>query len=90
VYGGLLATLMDEAFARCCVPFLPNNIGVTASLTLSYKALVHVEQYIVLYTERVKVEGRKAWLKGNITPLPAGNEKPPVLVEASSLFMSPR
>ncbi|KAH8768380.1 HotDog domain-containing protein, partial [Diaporthe sp. PMI_573] len=89
-HGGLLATLMDEAFARCCAPFLPHNVGVTASFTLDYKAPVHVTQYIVLHAEIVNVEGCKAWLQGYITPLPASNEKPLVLVEASSLFVSPR
>jgi len=88
-HGGLLATLMDEAFARCA-PFLPHNVGATASFTLDYRAPVHVTQYIVLHAEIVNVEGRKAWLQRYITPLPASNEKPPVLVEASSLFVSPR
>lgn len=89
-HGGLLATLMDEAFARCCAPFLPHNVGVTASFTINYKAPVLVAQYIILHAEIVDVEGRKAWLQGHITPLPASNEKPPVLVEASSLFVCPR
>lgn len=89
-HGGLLATLMDEAFARCCAPFLPHNVGVTASFTIDYKAPVLVAQHIVLHAEIVNVEGRKAWLQGHITTLPASNEKPPVLVEASSLFVSPR
>ncbi|KAH8783265.1 HotDog domain-containing protein [Diaporthe sp. PMI_573] len=59
-YGGLLATLMDEAFAHYYVPFLPHNVRVTASFTLDYKVPVYVIQYIVLHAKIVNVEGRKA------------------------------
>ena len=58
IHGGLLATLTDEAFARCCAPVLTNNIGVTASLTLNYNAPVHIGQYNALRMEIVKVKGR--------------------------------
>ncbi|KAL1638796.1 hypothetical protein SLS58_008610 [Diplodia intermedia] len=92
VHGGLLATLLDEGLARCCFPALPNKIGMTASLTINYKAPCRAGQFIVLRAETTKVEGRKAWVKGRLETLvdEAAGETPLVLDEAEALFIEPR
>ncbi|KAG9205909.1 hypothetical protein G6514_006186 [Epicoccum nigrum] len=91
IHGGLLGTLLDEGLARCCFPALPNKVGVTASLNISYKAPCMANQIVVLVAETTKVEGRKAWVKGRLETLPKNeDEKPVVLTEAEALFIEPR
>ncbi|KAJ4983693.1 thioesterase superfamily protein [Stagonosporopsis vannaccii] len=91
VHGGLLGTLLDEGLARCCFPALPNKVGVTASLNITYKAPCMANQIVVLVAETTKVEGRKAWVKGRLETLPkTEGEKPVVLTEAEALFIEPR
>lgn len=92
VHGGLLATLLDEGLARCCFPALPNKVGVTASLNMTYKAPCMAGQVIVLRAETTKVEGRKAWVKGRLETLAdeSKDEKSVVLTEAEALFIEPR
>ncbi|KAJ8108275.1 hypothetical protein OPT61_g8281 [Boeremia exigua] len=91
VHGGLLGTLLDEGLARCCFPALPNKVGVTASLNITYKAPCMANQIVVLVAETTKVEGRKAWVKGRLETLPKEEgEKPVVLTEAEALFIEPR
>ncbi|KAE8355579.1 HotDog domain-containing protein [Aspergillus coremiiformis] len=90
VHGGLLATLLDEAMARCCFPALPNKVGVTANLSIDYRRPAMAEAYAVLRAETVKVEGRKAWVEARIETLPKEGEDPVVLVEAKALFVEPK
>lgn len=92
VHGGLLATLLDEGLARCCFPALPKRVGVTASLKVDYKAPAPAGAYVVLRAETVKVEGRKAWVKGRVETLvdEEAGEVPTVLCEAEALFVEPR
>ncbi|KAJ5140154.1 hypothetical protein N7448_003562 [Penicillium atrosanguineum] len=90
VHGGLLATLLDEGFARCCFPALPNKIGVTANLNIDYRAPAMANSYVALRAETVRVEGRKAWVEGRIETLPEEGKEPVVLVEAKALFIEPK
>lgn len=90
VHGGLLATLLDEGLARCCFPALPNKVGVTANLSIDYRAPAMADSYTVLRAETVKVEGRKAWVEGRIETLPTDGKEPVVLVEAKALFIEPK
>lgn len=62
----VLATILDEALARTAFLGLPNQIGVTATLNISYKKPTFADQYVVVRTELVEVKGRKAWSKGRI------------------------
>lgn len=48
---------------------LPSKIGVTATLSLSYKKPTFAEQYLVMRTETVDVKGRKVWVKGRVETL---------------------
>ncbi|WAQ82617.1 hypothetical protein PtA15_2A934 [Puccinia triticina] len=88
VHGGLLATICDEGLAALAFSNLPNMIGVTASLKLSYKKSVLANQFIILRSwlpgDRAP-NGRKVWADGRIENL-AGD----VLVEAESLFVEPK
>ena len=92
VHGGLLATLLDEGLARCCFPALPNRIAVTASLKVDYKKPCPSEAFAVLKATTIKVEGRKAWVKGRIESLvdPNGPGEPVVYAEAEALFVEPK
>ncbi|KAJ5759956.1 Adenylyl-sulfate kinase [Penicillium odoratum] len=88
VHGGVLATLLDEALARCCFPVLPNKVGVTANLNIDYRAPVMANSYVVLRARTKMVEGRKAWVEGRIETLDENGVG--LLVEATALFIEPR
>lgn len=91
IHGGFLATMLDEGLARCCFPVLPFNIGMTAKLEVNYKAPAMADQYLVLRATTVKVEGRKAWVEGQIETLPTdADQQPTVLATASALYISPK
>ncbi|KAL5337634.1 thioesterase family protein [Aspergillus crustosus] len=105
IHGGLLATLFDEALARCCFAALPNKIGVTANLSVDYRAPAGADQCFVLWAEVVRVEGRKVWGRGTFETLPVGQdgvgevygdevgeggEGGLLVAEATALFIEPR
>lgn len=90
VHGGYLATMLDEGLARCCFGALPHNIAVTANLNIDYRKPTPAGSFLVLKAETVKVEGRKAWVKGHIETLQEPGEKPIILAEATGLFISPK
>ncbi|ODH48334.1 hypothetical protein GX48_05535 [Paracoccidioides brasiliensis] len=90
VHGGLLATVLDEALARCCFPALPNGIGVTANLNIDYRSPAPAGSFFVVRAETVKAEGRKAWVEGRIETLPEEGREPVVVAEAKALFVEPR
>lgn len=91
VHGGLLSTILDEGLARCCFPALPNKIGVTANLNINYRKPTRADQYLLLRAKTTKVEGRKAYVEGQIESLPLHVSDTPVkLVEASALFIEPK
>ncbi|KAJ5160304.1 uncharacterized protein N7482_007308 [Penicillium canariense] len=90
IHGGMLATLLDEGFARCCFAALPNKVGVTANLNIDYRAPAMANSYVALRAKTVKVEGRKAWVEGRIETLPDDGKEPVVLVEAKALFIEPK
>ncbi|KAM0749748.1 Thioesterase/thiol ester dehydrase-isomerase [Meredithblackwellia eburnea MCA 4105] len=85
VHGGLLATLLDESLGRTAFYSLPNNIGVTATLTVKYRKPTFANQYLVIKTHTERAEGRKVWVKGRIENLSGET-----LVEAEALFVEPR
>ena len=57
VHSGFLATIVDESLARCCFPALPNRIGVTANLNITYDHPLPADSYVL-----VKVCNHKASL----------------------------
>ncbi|OBZ77278.1 hypothetical protein A0H81_01640 [Grifola frondosa] len=85
VHGGLLATLLDESLARTALLNLPDKVGVTANLTLNYRAPTRADQFIVIKTRLQDVNGRKVRVTGTIEDMQGV-----VLVEASALFVQPR
>lgn len=90
VHGGMLATMLDEGLARCSFASLPNQIGVTANLTVQYRKPVPAGSFVLLKAEVTRVEGRKVWVKGRIELL--GKDETPgmVLAEAEALFIEPK
>lgn len=99
VHGGFLAAMLDEGLAFCSFPALPNRVGVTAQLNISYKKPTKAGQYLALIAQTTKVDGRKAWAKGGIVALEDiklnedgsfSNEDIPQLVSADALFIEPK
>ncbi|KAF8999642.1 HotDog domain-containing protein [Cyathus striatus] len=85
VHGGLLATLLDEVLARNAINNLPEKVGVTAQLTLSYRAPTRADQFVVFKTKVEEIKGRKVVVSGRVEDLDGA-----VLVEASAIFVQPR
>ncbi|KAJ7606031.1 HotDog domain-containing protein [Roridomyces roridus] len=85
IHGGLLGTLLDESLVRQAVPNLPAQVGVTATLSLSYRAPTKADQFVVIRTQLVKKEGRKAIAVGRIETLDGT-----LLVEGEALVVQPR
>lgn len=92
IHGGMLATLLDEGLARCCFPALPSHVGVTANLKVDYRKPAKAGAYYVMRAETVKVEGRKAWVRGWIEDMvdETKGETATRYVEAEALFIEPR
>ena len=92
VHGGFVATLLDEALARCCFKGLPGNIGVTAYLNIDYRAPTPANGYIVIKAKTTKTEGRKAWVEARMETLPQANsgQAPQLLAEAKAMFVAPK
>lgn len=90
VHGGYLATMLDEGLGRCSFGALPHNIAVTANLNVDYRKPTPAGSYLVLKAHTVKVEGRKAWVKGHIELLTEPGEEATILAEATGLFISPK
>ncbi|KTW31876.1 uncharacterized protein T551_01137 [Pneumocystis jirovecii RU7] len=95
IHGGLLATLIDESFARC-VYLASDRIHVTANLNINYRSPAKANQYYVLKATISKTEGRKTWVNGHIEPLDSysifGNKlnNSVVIAEATALFIEPK
>lgn len=85
VHGGLLATLLDEALARTATQNLPEKIGVTANLSVNYRAPTRADQFVVMRIRLLEAKGRKVRVSGTVEDLD-GN----VLIESSGLFVQPR
>ncbi|KAK9368903.1 HotDog domain-containing protein [Lipomyces kononenkoae] len=90
IHGGLLATLLDEGLCRCAFPTLPSKLGVTANLNLNYRSPALTDRLYVMRANVVKVDGRKAWVKGHIETVPEPGKEPIIVVEADVLVIEPK
>ncbi|KAL0956959.1 hypothetical protein HGRIS_003060 [Hohenbuehelia grisea] len=85
VHGGLLATLLDETLARTAISNLPDKVGVTANLSLNYRAPTRANQFVVIKTKLDSVKGRKTVVSGTLEDLDGC-----VLVQATATFVQPK
>ncbi|KAF8640183.1 hypothetical protein AX16_010238 [Volvariella volvacea WC 439] len=85
IHGGLLATLLDESLARIAINNLPDKVGVTAKLSIDYRAPTRADQWIVLKTRLVEAKGRKVQVSGRIEDMEGT-----LLAEASATFVQPK
>ncbi|KAL5483349.1 hypothetical protein ACEPAI_8580 [Sanghuangporus weigelae] len=85
VHGGLLATILDESLGRVAITNFPEKIGVTATLTVEYKAPTKADQFVVLRCRLVELKGRKAYVEGSIEDLNGTT-----LATAKALFIQPK
>ncbi|KAK9463393.1 HotDog domain-containing protein [Lipomyces oligophaga] len=90
VHGGFLATLLDEGLCRCGFPTLPHKVGVTATLSVDYRAPTQPDDYYVLRAKVTKSQGRKVWVKGHIETVPSWGKAPKILVESEVLCVEPK
>ncbi|RDH36250.1 thioesterase family protein [Aspergillus welwitschiae] len=93
VHGGLLSVMFDEAFARCVSDSFKSGLGMTANLNVDFRKPALPERVYVLKAETVKVEGRKAWVEGEMRSMPADSaegEGETVVAEARALFVEPK
>lgn len=82
VHGGVSAMVLDHLLGTAVG--VAGRVGLTASLTMSYRAPVPLGVLVVATAEYTRSEGRKSWAEGRIA-LPDGT----VLVEATGLFITP-
>ena len=90
VHGGAMATLLDEALARCCFQALPNKVGMTANLNINYRRPLPAGSFAVIRCKTTRVEGRKAWVEGTLENLCGEGEERVVYCEADALFIEPK
>jgi len=85
VHGGLLSTLLDEGCGRNAILTFPSHTAFTANLNLDFKVPTKADQFVVMKTKLIELNGRKAIIYGQIEDL---NGK--VLVTAKALFIEPK
>ena len=90
VHGGAMATMLDEALARCSFQALPNKVGMTANLNINYRKPLPAGSFAIIRSVTTKVEGRKAWVEGTLENLPINGEPKEVYCEANALFIEPK
>lgn len=86
MHGGLAAILLDECMGRACFPLLPNQVAVTATMEITYRAPMMLPGIVLVIAKTDAVDGRKAWVGGNVTNVESGQ----LLMEAKALFIEPR
>jgi hypothetical protein len=64
---------------------LPDKIGVTANLSLDYRAPTRADQWIVIKTRLVEAKGRKAQVIGTVEDINGTK-----LVDARGTFVQPK
>ena len=64
LYVGLISMTKFQAIAN-----LPDRVGVTAQLTLNYRAPTRADQFIVIKTFLTEVKGRKVTVSGRVEDL---------------------
>ncbi|AMD20472.1 HDL272Cp [Eremothecium sinecaudum] len=64
VHQGLLALILDEALCFCGFPSLPNGLGVTARLSITYLKDIPLDSTVVLKAQVVEAKGRKCIIQG--------------------------
>jgi acyl-coenzyme A thioesterase PaaI-like protein len=82
VHGGISAMALDHLLGQAAAAV--GLAGVTATLTVRYKAPVPYGRPVIVTAEQTRSEGRKTWAEGRVS-LPDGT----VLVEATGLFITP-
>ncbi|MDA0638129.1 PaaI family thioesterase [Nonomuraea sp. MCN248] len=82
VHGGVSAMVLDHLLGTALGAV--GRGGLTASLTMTYRAPVPFGTPVVATAEYTRSEGRKSWADGRMA-LPDGT----VLVEATGLFITP-
>lgn len=82
VHGGVSAMVLDHLLGVAVGA--AGRAGLTASLTIAYRAPVPYGVPVVLTAEHTRSEGRKSWADGRIA-----HQDGTVLVEATGLFVTP-
>ena len=85
IHGGLLATILDEAFAEVCSPALTAGLGITYKAPLRPGVTIRVAVWVA------RAEARKRWVAGRIDSVAEDKRSQRItLTEAQALFILPR
>ncbi|WP_336211389.1 PaaI family thioesterase [Nonomuraea sp. LPB2021202275-12-8] len=82
VHGGISAMVLDHLLGQAAAA--AGFAGMTATLSMSYRAPVPYGTPVVATARHTRAEGRKSWSDGRLS-LPDGT----LLVEATGLFVTP-
>ncbi|EIW71141.1 hypothetical protein TREMEDRAFT_28265 [Tremella mesenterica DSM 1558] len=85
IHGGLIATVFDESLARNALLNIRTNIGVTAKLSVDYKAPTMADQFVIVRTKLEHIHGRKVSVSGTMETLDGER-----VAEAKGLFVEPK
>jgi len=85
VHGGLIATILDEAMGRVALLNFPTNVGVTANLSVNYRAPTKADQFLIVKVKLAEMKGRKSWTSATIETADGT-----LLADATALFIEPK
>lgn len=87
VHGGLLATVLDESLGRVALRSVPANTGVTANLSIDYRAPVSSGEFYTIHTrlDKERSTDRKAYVNGELRSLTGK-----LCCETDALFVVPK
>ncbi|OJJ43102.1 hypothetical protein ASPZODRAFT_74919 [Penicilliopsis zonata CBS 506.65] len=87
VHGGALATVIDEHLGRIAVRHFPERTGVTANLTINYRAPVYSDSFYTFHTtiDHERSTDRKAFALVEVRDLTGK-----LCAEATGIFVVPK
>jgi acyl-coenzyme A thioesterase PaaI-like protein len=89
IHGGILATMVDDCFARCGSLVLQGQPLLTANLNVHYRSPALPGNLFLLHAVITETDARKVWIEGRIESFESKGMKPTVVAEASGLFIGP-
>ncbi|KAK9465175.1 HotDog domain-containing protein [Lipomyces arxii] len=90
VHGGLLTIVMDEGLGGCAFTALPNQIGVTANLSMNFRNAAPPNNIYILRAKVTEAKGRKVWAAATFETAPTKERAGVVVCDATSLFIQPK
>jgi acyl-coenzyme A thioesterase PaaI-like protein len=86
LHGGVFGVFLDEYMGFSSFTVLPNHIGVTASLEITYQAPFQIPGIVMIKATIEKSEGRKAWVVTNVE----STNRETIVATAEALLIEPK